>query len=56
MRLCKGGITHAFISHFVTAEDLKYYLESDPVHMAFMLSLEGVVKRAQVVDFEEGIF
>ncbi|KFY23654.1 hypothetical protein V491_02462, partial [Pseudogymnoascus sp. VKM F-3775] len=29
-----GGLTHAFISHFVSEEDRKYYLEKDPVHLA----------------------
>jgi hypothetical protein len=31
-------------------------LEEDPAHRAFVQSIEGVVKRAQVVDFTPGEF
>ncbi|KAF4618419.1 hypothetical protein G7Y89_g14884 [Cudoniella acicularis] len=50
-----GGITHAFIEEFENEEDRKYYLEKDPAHLAFVKSVGGVVKRAQVVDFTPGI-
>jgi hypothetical protein len=37
-------------------EDRNYYLEKDPAHLAFVKSIGGVVKKAQVVDFTPGVF
>ncbi|KFZ13317.1 hypothetical protein V502_06684 [Pseudogymnoascus sp. VKM F-4520 (FW-2644)] len=52
----QGGLTHAFISHFVSEADRKYYLEKDPVHLAFVESVKPLVKQVRSVDFEDGVF
>lgn len=44
------------MSQFANEEDRKYYLEKDPVHLAFVKSLEGVVQNVRVVDYEDGKF
>ncbi|OBT69583.1 hypothetical protein VE03_00868 [Pseudogymnoascus sp. 23342-1-I1] len=51
-----GGLTHAFISRFVNEADRKYYLEKDPVHLAFVKDVTPLVKQVRVVDFEDGVF
>ncbi|KAJ3534239.1 hypothetical protein NM208_g7626 [Fusarium decemcellulare] len=51
----QGGITHAFISEFENATDRDYYVAKDPVHQSFVQSVGGVVERAQVVDFTNGV-
>ncbi|KAE8442494.1 hypothetical protein EG329_003275 [Mollisiaceae sp. DMI_Dod_QoI] len=51
-----GGITHIFVEEFENEQDRKYYLEKDPVHLAFVKSVGAVVKKAQVVDFTPGMF
>ncbi|CAG8938043.1 unnamed protein product [Penicillium salamii] len=50
------GITHAFVVHFENAADRDYYVKIDPVHQEFVRSLDGLVERAQVIDFTDGIF
>jgi hypothetical protein len=52
----QGGMTHIFVVEFANEEDRAYYLEKDPVHLAFVKSIGGVVKNAQVVDFTPGVF
>lgn len=52
----QGGISHVFLSEFANEEDRKYYLEKDPVHLAFVKSIGGGVKKVQVVDFNPGVF
>ncbi|KAL4877045.1 hypothetical protein BJY04DRAFT_199157, partial [Aspergillus karnatakaensis] len=52
----QGGITHAFIVEFATAADRDFYLAHDLVHLEFVKSLDGLVERAQVVDFSPGVF
>ena len=52
----QGGMTHIFVVEFANEEDRTYYLEKDPVHLAFVKSIGGVVKKAQVVDFTPGVF
>jgi len=42
--------------HFESEEDRDYYVAEDPVHLGFVKSLEGVVERAQVVDYVPGRF
>jgi hypothetical protein len=39
----------------VSEADRTYYLEKDPVHLAFVESIKGLVKQARVVDFEDGV-
>ncbi|KAL4872816.1 hypothetical protein BDV12DRAFT_161578 [Aspergillus spectabilis] len=52
----QGGITHAFVVEFATAEDRDYYVEKDPAHRAFVGTLGDVIEKAQVIDFTSGIF
>lgn len=33
-----------------------YYLEKDPAHLSFVKSLDGLMQRARIVDYEPGIF
>ncbi|KAN0089223.1 stress responsive A/B barrel domain protein [Hyaloscypha variabilis] len=54
--IVQGGMTHIFVVEFANEEDRAYYLEKDPVHLAFVKSIGGVVKNAQVVDFTPGVF
>jgi hypothetical protein len=49
-------MTHIFVVEFANEEDRTYYLEKDPVHLAFVKSIGGVVKNAHVVDFTPGAF
>lgn len=56
LTLSKGGLTHIFVMELENEEDRKYYLEKDPAHLAFVKSIGGVVKKAQVVDFTPGVF
>ncbi|KAJ5338734.1 hypothetical protein N7452_005462 [Penicillium brevicompactum] len=51
----QGGITHAFIVEFSNAEDRDYYVKSDPAHQDFIKSLDGLIEKAQVIDFTNGI-
>lgn len=40
----------------MSEEDRKYYLEEDPVHLAFVKDVTPLVKQVRVVDFEDGVF
>ncbi|KAJ5458070.1 hypothetical protein N7475_009458 [Penicillium sp. IBT 31633x] len=51
----QNGITHAFVVEFASAEDRDYYVQSDPVHREFIKSLDGLVEKAQVIDFTNGV-
>ncbi|TVY21844.1 hypothetical protein LARI1_G000226, partial [Lachnellula arida] len=51
-----GGLTHIFVLEFENRSDEMYYLEKDPAHLAFVKSIDGLLKRAQVVDFTPGVF
>ncbi|TVY45185.1 hypothetical protein LSUB1_G001020, partial [Lachnellula subtilissima] len=50
-----GGLTHIFVLEFANRADEMYYLEKDPAHLAFVKSIDGLLKRAQVVDFIPGV-
>lgn len=52
----KNGITHVFLVEFENEDDREYYVRSDPAHQAFVKSLDGVIEKAQVVDFTPGVF
>lgn len=41
---------------FESLEDEMYYLKKDPAHLAFVKTLDGLLKKAQVVDFTPGVF
>ncbi|KAM0329444.1 hypothetical protein ACHAQA_004752 [Verticillium albo-atrum] len=52
----QGGITHAFVVEFSSASDRNYYVKEDPEHQAFIKSIDGLVTKAVVVDFADGIY
>lgn len=52
----QGGFSHGFVSHFANAEDRDYYLHTDPEHLKFVKSLDGVIQNVRVVDYEPGAF
>ncbi|KAK3315876.1 hypothetical protein B0H66DRAFT_559925 [Apodospora peruviana] len=52
----QNGITHGFVVGFATAEDRDYYVAKDPAHLAFVKSIDGLVEKATVVDFTNGVF
>ncbi|RHZ67972.1 Dabb family protein [Aspergillus thermomutatus] len=52
----QNGITHVFVVEFENEDDREYYVRTDPAHQAFVRSLDGVVEKAQVVDFTPGVF
>jgi len=51
-----GAFSHAFVSHFASDEDRRYYLEEDPAHLAFVKSLEGIIQNVRIVDYNPGKF
>ncbi|CAL3973095.1 hypothetical protein PZA11_005419 [Diplocarpon coronariae] len=51
-----GGVQYIFVMEFANEEDRAYYLDKDPVHVAFKSSIGGVIKKVQVVDFVPGVF
>ncbi|PYH96861.1 hypothetical protein BO71DRAFT_396657 [Aspergillus ellipticus CBS 707.79] len=51
-----NGITHVFVMEFDSNEDREYYLTKDPAHLGFVQTLDGLLEKAQVVDFTEGVF
>ncbi|GIJ91469.1 hypothetical protein Asppvi_010435 [Aspergillus pseudoviridinutans] len=52
----QNGITHVFVVEFENEADREYYVRTDPAHQAFVKSLDGVIEKAQVVDFTPGVF
>jgi hypothetical protein len=52
----QDGVTHVFVMEFESEEDRNYYVEKDPVHLAFGKSIEKVVAKARVIDFVPGMF
>lgn len=41
---------------FENVEDRNYYVQKDPAHLAFVEGLNGIIEKAQVVDFTNGVF
>ena len=41
---------------FANEADRKFYLEEDPAHLEFVKSLDGVVEKAVIVDYEPSVF
>ena len=41
---------------FENEQDRKYYMETDPAHLAFVKTLGPVLIKSQVVDFTPGVF
>lgn len=52
----QGDITHGFVVEFGSVEDRDYYVKEDEAHAAFVMGLRGLVDKAVVVDFEDGVF
>ncbi|KAF9768374.1 hypothetical protein IL306_014343 [Fusarium sp. DS 682] len=52
----QNGITHGFVVEFHCAEDRDYYVKTDPAHQAFVKSIGGLVEKAIVVDFSNGVY
>ncbi|KAF4973178.1 hypothetical protein FZEAL_9395 [Fusarium zealandicum] len=52
----QNGITHGFVAEFNTAEDRDYYVKTDPAHQAFVKSIGGLLDKAIVVDFTNGVY
>ncbi|KAF1835094.1 stress responsive A/B barrel domain-containing protein [Decorospora gaudefroyi] len=52
----QDGISHAFVLQFHSIEDRDYYVDEDPVHKAFKEAASSVVKKAIVVDYQNGVF
>ena len=52
----QDGLSHGFVVIFKSEEDRKYYLEQDPVHLEFVKSIEGVVEKAVILDYEPSSF
>jgi hypothetical protein len=49
-------MTHGFVVEFASVEDRDYYVTEDPAHMAFVKSIEALVEKATVVDFNDGAY
>ena len=49
-------MTHAFVVEFAKAEDRDYYVATDPAHDEFKKFVGGHLEKAQVVDYENGVF
>ncbi|KAJ6037096.1 hypothetical protein N7540_001375 [Penicillium herquei] len=52
----QDGKTHAFVVEFANAPDRDYYVHLDPVHQEFIRSLDGIIEKAQAVDYTPGVF
>ncbi|MCJ1482633.1 hypothetical protein MMC06_002799 [Schaereria dolodes] len=52
----QGGFSHGFVVEFENEEDRKYYLEQDPAHLGFVKTLDGIMERVRIVDYEPGVF
>ncbi|KAG7412297.1 hypothetical protein Forpe1208_v008706 [Fusarium oxysporum f. sp. rapae] len=52
----QNGITHGFVATFESAEDRDYYVKTDPAHQAFIANVGGLLEKAIVVDFTNGVY
>ena len=52
----QADVPHGFVLEFASEEDLKYYLEEDPVHLDFKKFCKPLVEKAAVVDYTPGVF
>jgi hypothetical protein len=50
----ENGFTHAFVLEFENEEDRNFYVKQDEAHLAFVATLEGLVEKAQVLDYTPG--
>jgi hypothetical protein len=44
------------VAEFSSVEDRDYYVKTDPAHQAFIKSLDGLIEKAIVVDFNDGVY
>lgn len=52
----QNGMTHAFVVQFSNAPDRDYYVRIDPAHQEFVKSLDGIIEKAQAIDYTPGVF
>ncbi|PKS11279.1 hypothetical protein jhhlp_003041 [Lomentospora prolificans] len=52
----QNGLSHGFVVEFASAADRDYYVSNDPAHQSFVKSIDGVVDKLTVLDFENGEF
>ncbi|KAI8408154.1 hypothetical protein FOFC_11088, partial [Fusarium oxysporum] len=52
----QNGITHGFVATFESAEDRDYYVKTDPAHQTFIANVGGLLEKAIVVDFTNGVY
>ncbi|KAL7906983.1 hypothetical protein GGI35DRAFT_482350 [Trichoderma velutinum] len=52
----QNGLTHGVVAEFASAEDRDYYINTDPAHQDFIKSLGGVLEKATVLDFTDGVY
>lgn len=52
----QGGFTHGFVVEFASTEDRDYYAFKDPVHQAFIKSIDGKFDDLKVIDYEVGVY
>jgi hypothetical protein len=49
-------MTHGFVVEFSSTEDRDYYVKEDPAHQAFVKSIEDVLEKPIVLDFDDGVY
>ncbi|KAL6793652.1 hypothetical protein GGI42DRAFT_333576 [Trichoderma sp. SZMC 28013] len=52
----QNGLTHGVVAEFASAEDRDYYVTTDPAHLEFVKSLGGILEKAVVLDFSDGVY
>ncbi|KAH8599407.1 hypothetical protein B0O99DRAFT_669332 [Bisporella sp. PMI_857] len=52
----QDGLSHGFVVKFASERDRDYYVKEDPVHQTFVKSLDGLIEKVTVVDYEQGNF
>ncbi|KAL2108757.1 hypothetical protein VUR80DRAFT_3382 [Thermomyces stellatus] len=52
----QDGLTHAFVVEFRSVWERDYYVRDDPDHRVFKDSIEKIVDKVVVMDFEPGRF
>lgn len=51
----QNGLTHGFVLEFESRADRDYFVKKDPVHQAFVKTLDGMVEKTVVLDFSGGV-
>ena len=58
-RICwsvQGSLTHGFAVEFASKEGRDDYVPKDPVHQAFVKSIDGKVEGFRILDYEPGTY